>query len=1158
MTIEPEPEAAAEANSGPDGRAAPAIVLRLDGASGESWPCPPVVGIGASAGGLEAFTRVVSHLERDTGLAYVLVTHLDPIHESLLPEILGRASPVPVLAAADGMRIAPDTAYVIPPGALMTVTDGHLRVVQRERARGVHTVIDAFLESLSQVHESDAVGVILSGAGSDGSRGIVAIKERGGITIAQDPHSAQFSSMPDCAIATGCIDFVLPPEEIAEQLVKIGRLSAVRKTEAVMGNDDRESSEKILLMLRDRTGVDFQHYRSGTVQRRILRRMLVKRHATHSEYLASIRANPGELDLLCEDILIGVTRFFRDPEAFATLQETAFPEMMKERPTNAPVRVWIAGCSGGEEAFSVAILLLEYLGDGLLDTGIQIFATDLSDVAITRARTGIYSHNIEEDVSPERLRRFFVREDRGYRVTRRVRDICVFAKHNLVRDPPFSQLDLITCRNVLIYFDAALQERAIKAFHYGLKPNGLLLLGKAESAAPQHFLPLDRRHKVFRPQPGAPRSLEVGTLEIVAPIQTAPTAPRAQLVRSGDRALLQTAQQDADRAVLHLVAPPGVVVNERLEITQFRGDTTGFLQHPAGTASLHLLKLVRPEFLPRLRAAIERSGVDAAAVREEEFVLRDGDSVRHVSIDVIPFRSGSSRERFFVILFDDESIRAGFPVRPLSRPPRGKPARRLPSTSSAAGTEAGPDAGPDAGADAGTDAAHRIAELREELAESKHYLQDVVEQYEGANEELRAASEEIQSSNEELQSTNEELETTKEEVQSTNEELTTVNEELRHRNREMAAISGDLANVFASTQIPVVIIDSTLLIRRFTPISERVMKVIATDIGRPLGDIKLRFDLPDLDERVTATIGTLELSQADVQDDQGRWWALTIRPYLTVDRKVDGAVLVFTDIDAAKKYGERADETSERQRELLTETEGARAEASAANLTKIAFLANMSHDLRTPLNAIAGYADLMELGVHGPLTSDQESDLARIKRSARHLLSLINDILNFAKVERGHLDLSIVAIRIVEVVNTLGDLATPQVRAKGLRFELEDCDGTVMADPDKLQQLLLNLVTNAIKFTASGAITVRCIKGDATIRIEVCDTGAGIAEDQLVRIFEPFIQVGRSLTNVKHEGVGLGLSISRDLARAMGGDISVVSKVGEGSVFTVTLPCSED
>lgn len=1090
---------------------------------------PPVVGIGASSGGLASFIRLLGQLPAESGLAYVLLQHLDPAQESLLPEILTRAGKIPVVAALDGVLVEANHAYVIPPNTSMTVTDGHLRVVKAEKRRGPSTVIDVFFRSLAAVHRNEAVGIILSGAGSDGASGIEAIKEYGGITLAEDPASAQYPGMPDSAIATGCIDFVMSPEEIAEQLKLIGKHLAVRPG----AGDDDSDVHKILAMLRSRTGADFSGYRRATVHRRILRRMLAHRNGSHAEYLTHLRARPEDLDELYEDLLIGVTRFFRDPETFAALSETAFPEMMKDRPADAPIRVWVAGCSTGEEAYSLAIVLLEFLeAYGASETRIELFATDLNENAIVRARAGFYSPAIEASVSAERLSRYFVKEAGGYRVTRRLRDLCVFAMQNIVRDPPFSQLDLISCRNVLIYFEQELQERVMPMFNYALKPHGLLVLGNAESVgnSTDYFTPLDRRHKIYRSQ-ASPR--RVADLDRIAGLL--PT-PRAQLVKRGKSILSRadSVREDADRAVMTRFAPPGVVINERLEITQFRGDTTGFVQPTSGVASLHLFKFVRAELVTPLRTAIDAARSSQAPVRNEGVRLRDGAVTRRIAIEVIPFPSRAAREPFFLILFD-----------------RMTPPATAARTSKAAARKGKKTANR---IEADTLEHGELRALRDELAEAQRYLQDVVEQYEGANEELRAANEEIQSGNEELQSTNEELETTKEEVQSTNQELTTVNEELRHRNRELAATSADLSNFFASTRIPIVIVDGKLILRRFTPVSDQVITIKAADVGRPLSDLRLRVALPDLEVRVASVIGTQEPSEVDVVDDQGRWWALTIRPCVTVDGQNDGAVLAFTDIDASKKFGKQAEEGSENRRLLLLEADGARAEATAANRAKSSFLANISHDLRTPLNAIAGYSDLLQLLVHGPLTPDQESDVARIKRSARYLLSLINDLLNFSKVDGGSLDLRIEDVAVDGAVEAIEEMLHPLLDEKGLTFEPCHTGAVVRADPDKVQQVLLNLASNAIKFTPFGGISVTCSTTQSLVTISVADTGVGIAEAQLQRIFEPFIQVNRSLTNVNHEGVGLGLSISRELARAMGGDITVASVLGEGSTFSLALP----
>lgn len=1110
---------------------------RADGSSPDVRRPHAIVGIGASAGGLEAFVGLLSHVSSGNGLTYILVQHLDPAHRSMLPQILDRSGNIPVISATDGLRVEADRAYVIPPGSTMTIVDGTLRIVSAEqRARAVHTVIDDFFSSLADVHASDAIAVVLSGSGSDGAKGIEAIKEHGGITIAQDPRSAQFDGMPQAAIDTGCVDFVLTPEQIGEELTLIARHLDEDHRSTLAPAEDSDI-QKILLMLRSRTGTDFRGYRRATVHRRILRRMLAHHVTTHAEYLEYLRTHPEDLDTLYEDLLIGVTHFFRDPEVFTTLKQSAFPEMMDGRPPDSPIRVWVAGCSSGEEAYSFAIALLEFREESSApDVGIQVFATDLSEAAIARARKGMYPASIEADVSPERLSRYFSREDGGYRVTRRVRDLCVFATQNLVRDPPFSQLDVISCRNVLIYFEPSLQKRLIPMFNYALKPSGILVLGAAESVGQggDYFVPLDKRQRIFRPQVGPRPAMDAERIAEIFPL----SHDRVSRDRLAQRSTPDSIRQDADRAVLDRMGLPGVVINDRLEVTQFRGDTSDVLQHSSGMASFHVFKLVRPEILPRLRTAIETARVSHDIVRETGIALTDGDGMRLIDMEVIPFRSGQSRDRYFVILFVPEPKSAsaqheraqrrhsrGLGLRPSKA--EGRPSREMTS-------------------------------LRDELAETKRYLQDVIEQYEGANEELRAANEELQSSLEELQSKSEELETTKEEVQSTNEELTTVNEELRHRNRELAAASADLANIFASTKIPILIVDGDLLVRRFTPVTDQVVKIIPTDIGRPLTDLRLRVRIPDLEARITTTLSTLVVAQLDVQDELGRWWSLAIRPYLTTDRKVDGAVLVFTDIDAIKRYGQEAEEASEQRRVELEHTEAARDAAHKANVAKTSFLTHLSHDLRTPLTAISGYADLLDLLVHGPLTSSQLQDVARIKRSANYLLSLINDILNFAKFDAGSTPLNIARVSVESTLSSLEVLLDPQLQAKGLTFEQDECSTYVMADAERLQEILQNIAGNAIKFTSSGGIRVRCRSTQSMVAIEVHDTGVGIPPDHIDRIFEPFVQVNRSLTNVANGGVGLGLAISRALARAMGGDITAHSVLGDGSTFELTLPRAPD
>ena len=1105
-----------------------------------------VVGIGASAGGLDALSRLMKHLPVESGLAYVLVQHLHPDHQSLLPEILQRNSRIPVVGAEDGMRIVVDHAYVITPNTTMTVTDGHLRLVPRARGRALHLPIDAFLISLADVHGSGAVGVVLSGAGSDGALGVQAIKEAGGITMAQDSATAAYASMPEHAVDTGAVDFVLTPEEIAEQLRRIGAHLAMNESQPVTagaadGTDQDAALRKIMMLLQKRTGVDFQHYRRGTVHRRILRRMLVHQQTTRGGYLEHLRLNPSELDQLYQDLLIGVTSFFRDPDVFEALKSTAFAEMLVGHDPEAPIRVWAAGCASGEEAYSLAMALVEYVESASLQTPIQIFGTDLSEPSISKARTGLYPASIAEVVSAERLSRFFVAEPGGFRVTKALRDLCVFSRQNILRDPPFSHLDLVSCRNVLIYLEPTLQQRVYPVFHYALDPNGILLLGNAESvtAAADLFAPYIKRHKIYRRRPSAGRALDIDFLATTNARVTGPARGRPAPILRDVAPVEDDVLGAANRVLLAHVAAPGVVVDEEMQILHFRGKTAGFLEHTPGTASLKLLKLARTELVTPLRAAVRKASASDGPVREEHIAVAEpGAAPRRVTIEIVPFQPSPTSARYFHILFHEEIVadeKAATGLSAATRDANGRSTRRHES---------------------------EVLDLRRGLAATQRDLETLGEEHEAAVEELRAANEEIQSSNEELQSTNEELETTKEEVQSTNEELLTINEELRDRNRDLGTLSNDLSNVLASTTIPIVLVGSDLCLRRFTPATDRVMRVIATDVSRPLKDIKLRVPLPDLEAQVATVVESLSVIEQEVQDEDGRWWGLSIRPYQTLDRRVDGVVLVFADIDVSKRYAEHIDAENQAQRESLVISEGARdvanqmrEEADIANAAKSTFLARMSHDLRTPLNAITGYADLLEIGVHGPVNDAQLADVARIKLSSRHLLSLINDILNFAKLEVAQLEFRIGDIDLVPLIAELEGLIALQVKTKSLHFSSELCEVSVRADPERMRQILLNLFTNAVKFTAPGGrVGVTCESQNGVALIKVWDTGIGIAADQHARIFDPFVQLNRGPSNRSSDGVGLGLAISRGLARAMGGDLIVESGPSQGSRFLLSVP----
>ena len=1390
-----------------------------------------VVGIGASAGGLEAFTQLLAHLPPDTGMAYVLVQHLAPAHESLLAELLGRQATIPVTQVSDGMRVAPDHVYVIPPNTSMILADGRLRLTPREQSRHPPMPVDEFFRSLAEANGHRAIGAVLSGTGADGEQGVRAIKVAGGLTLAEAPESAQYDSMPRAAIATGCVDFVLSPAEIAAQLARLSRHPYVRDGVVEQAELDGEpvvpasASEwpelprEIFQLLKRRSGVDFSQYKRGTLTRRLRRRMLLSQTDTLSEFVELLRRDPAEIDTLCRDLFICVTGFFRDPAAFEALVRVGFPAMRKDKAPGSPVRVWVPGCATGEEAYSIAICLLECLGDDDRVTRPQLFATDVSDAAITTARAGCYPASIESDVSPERLARFFVKEERGYRVSDAVRSLCVFAVQNATSDPPFSHLDLVSCRNLLIYLEPALQTRVLSLFHYALAPAGILFLGTAESVSPSPglFNPLDSTHRIYSRSPVPRRALVLGAPRAAGADSAAPRETTGDRRESG----VPDVEREADQIVLAHYASAGVVIDQNLEVVQFRGATSGYLEPAPGAASFQLLKMIRPELRDALREAIQTARRRAAPARAEGVAFHEGGALRHADIDVLPFKLVGRKTPFFVVLFE----------------PGG-------------GAGAGGRSTRKAGRMRASQAPHRetrgVGELKQELAAMERHLRATADEHDAALEELRAASEEIQSSNEELRSTNEEIETAKEELQSANEELTTLNVELRDRNADLRALNDDLVNLLASVQVPVIIVGRDLRIRRYTAGTERLVNVIPTDIGRPLGDITPNIDVPDLVAMVQGVMETLDAAEREVRDDLGHWYALRIRPYKTATQQIDGAVLVFQDIDERKRHALALDEARryaeaivDTAREPLvvlngelrveranrafyetfqvnpSETEGqplfslgngqwniprlrslleevlpaqssvdhfevehtfrgigrkimllsarelhinhgharlvllaiedmtherqlvhrarflaeasvslgasvdreevlhhitslavpeladwcivdltdrstdagcevrraavagpdpaeaerlrrltipiatapahpvcrviesgkpllvakvphsmqatlvgdggqperqsalaprsvvivplvasrrvlgaltllatgpdrsftstdltlaedfahraalalenatlyqaasaARSAADAANKAKTEFLAAMSHELRTPLNAISGYAQLIEMGVYGPITEAQRTALVSVTRNEQHLLGLINAVLNFAKLEAGQVTVAIEDVSATDLLASVEDMIAPQMAAKGIEYQAGVCGpaSIVRVDPEKARQILINVLTNALKFTdAGGTVLAECEAADERVFFRIRDTGCGIQADRFEAIFEPFVQVDPSTTS-PGTGVGLGLAISRALARAMGGDLTVESMAGAGSTFTLSLP----
>lgn len=838
-----------------------------------------VVGIGASAGGLEAFTEFLASFPPHLHLALVFVQHLDPRHKSNLAEILSRSTSIPVVEATDSTPLQGGHLYVMPADRDLAIMHGVLHLIARPENASRHLPIDAFFRSLAEDQGSNAVGVVLSGMGSDGASGLRAIKAEGGIAMVQERASAKYDGMPAAAIAAGHVDFVLPPKELAQELVRIARNPVAKVFPApaptVPEPTSQTDMQKVLLLVRRATGMDFSYYKRNTVERRVARRMVLHRIESLRHYARYLQQTPGEAETLFEDLLINVTSFFRDPGVFEALRTVVFPRILQQRPPEAPIRIWVPACSTGEEAYSLAITLLESLGEDETATRVQIFGTDVSRIGIEKARQGVYPENIEGEVSPDRLRRFFVKGDGGYQIRKSIRDMCVFANQNVIKDPPFSHLDLISCRNVLIYMTPTLQQRIIPSFHYALKADGYLVLGSSETIGDfsQLFFLVDKKHKIYAKKASAVRMpLQIPPAETT----TAHETPESEMPPFPDG--LPDLEKEISRIVLARYGPPGVVINEQLEIVRFRGQTGRFLEPAPGVATWNLMKMTRPGLAVELRAAIHKAQAENAPARKEGVRMRfDGGTIL-VNLEVIPMGAKRPEGRHYLVLFEEPPT--------LPAPPEPADHKTKPTNKAMRAAQ------------------QEVDTLRVELAATKQTLQSIIEEHETTNEELRAANEEIQSSNEELQSTNEELTTAKEELQSTNEELTTLNEELENRNAELRQAVNDLNNLLNSVNIPILILGNDLSIRSFTPLAERVFRLIPADIHRPIGELRLGIEVENIEQMVRDVIDSLNLREETVRGQEDHWYSLRIRPYRTTDNKISGAVLSLIDVTERKRIEE--------------------------------------------------------------------------------------------------------------------------------------------------------------------------------------------------------------------------------------------------------------
>ena len=842
----------------------------------------PIVGLGASAGGLEALEAFFSHMPFDSGMGFVIIQHLSPKHKSIMASLLAKDTKMKVLEIIDGMEVKPDHVYLNPPNKNVIIINGALQLMDPVKTGGINLPIDSFFRSMAEEMGEKAICVILSGTATDGTLGLKAVKELGGLVMVQDPNSAKYDGMPRSAIATGMVDFILPVEKIPEELVRYVKAPYMGDSKKVFITEDQFANniQKIFSLIRSATGHDLSHYKQTTIRRRIERRMAINQINKISDFVKYLQQTPLEVDILFKDMLIGVTNFFRDPEAFKILKEQVLPGLLKNKDSDSLIRIWSVGCSTGEEAYSLAILFSEVLNMVKKHFNIQIFASDIDIQAIDYARLGSYPDSIAADVSQERLHQYFLKEGNCYKVKKKIRDRVVFALQNVIKDPPFSKIDLVSCRNLLIYMDSELQKKVLPLCHYTLNQDGILFLGTSESIGEftDLFHPIDRKWKIFQRKH--------------AFVERAMDHPGLHFYRGPklDDNIEQKVPVDIDiqhvakKVILENFALPGVLVNEKYEIIHFMGKTDKYLETPVGKASFNILSMAREGLRFKLNTALHNAVRQKRKTTYDSLRIKYNGEFRTVDLTVMPLTKVAGTPGYFLVMFDDKT----FPDRPAKK--RGKKT-------------------------ATDNSDPVVASLERELESAKEDLQTTIEEMQTANEELKSTNEELQSTNEELQSTNEELETSKEELQSTNEELITVNTELHNKVDELSQANNDINNLLASTQIGTIFLDTNLKIKRFTPAATDIFNLIQTDLDRPISDITSKIRYKQLKKDSQEVLDTLMVKETEVQDTNNNWFAIRMSPYRTIENIIDGVVITFVNITKIKR-AEKALRDSETNRRL--------------------------------------------------------------------------------------------------------------------------------------------------------------------------------------------------------------------------------------------------
>ncbi|MEO7065670.1 MAG: chemotaxis protein CheB [Rhodanobacter sp.] len=1059
-----------------------------------------VVGVGASAGGLDASRQLLRALPADSGMAFILVQHLDPTHDSMMVELLASHTGMKVCEATNGLRIEPNHFYVISPGTYLAADRGTLRLSAPPARHGGRLPFDFLLQSLAEGYRDRAVCIVLSGTGADGSVGLQAIKQNGGLVLAQDPTQAGYDGMPRNAVLTGAVDNVLLIDKMPEALARYGkslpiRNSASSKTVAVTKEGTLTA---ILELLREKTKHDFRLYKKGTLQRRIERRMLIASVETHDmdQYLQLLHQDGHELELLAKDLLINVTRFFRDFDVFELLAATIIPAMIRSHMTDQPLRIWVPGCSTGEEAYSLVMLFREAMQTGKQKViKLQVFASDVDADAVTSARDGLYPETIEAEVSAKRLARFFSKDEHGYRVLPDLRGAVVFTVQDVLSDPPFSRLDMVSCRNLLIYLGAKAQAKAIALFHFALKQDGVLLLGSSETAGD-----VDGRFEIIAKSARLYRRIghsHPGELSFLLGAND-DTATRPLPAHS--HSLLQRAAL-ADlcrRSVMESFAPAAVLINLKHECLYHLGPTARYLQVAAGYPTHDLLSMASPALRSKLRSAIQLATQSAGRATVENCSSGHGASIVSFGLDVQKVISAG--ETLLLVCFVDERPRDFIAAAPAT-----------PGDAS------------------------RTSQLEQELEATRTELQGAIQDLEAASEDQKAINEEALSVNEECQSTNEELLTSKEELQSLNEELTALNGQLHETLEQQRTTSNDLQNVLNSTNVATIFLDPDLNIRFYTPATKALFNVIPGDIGRPLADLHSLATDAELLADAQSVLRDFRPLEREIESRSGVCFVRRILPYRTHDNGVEGVVITFTDTTDQKHTGQ-----------ALVE---AKQEAESANAAKSRFLAAASHDLRQPLQTLKLLQSLLLDAVED---GHQRKLTVRIGETVAAMSGMLNALLDINQIESGQVLPHTVCFPINGLMERLGDEFNYHANSRGLTLQVVPCHLVIQSDPRLLEQMIRNLLANAFKYTKQGRILFGCRRHAGWLSIQIWDTGPGIPKEQLKPIFEEFHQLDNPARE-RDRGQGLGLSIVQRLGSLLGHETRVQSVLGKGSMFAIDV-----